>query len=705
MTQFFMQSFAQGLGWTLLHFIWQGALVALLIASANFALRHATANARYLASCAGLLLMAILPILTFAILVSDFPTTGMISNKATISVPTIVNRQTGPAIDKNAYEQTTTSNTLSSFLDYEALNSKLSAWIPFLVLVWLSGVFLLSIRAVGGWVLVQRLKRRCNTEAIVEWQETVTRLARRMRVSRPVRLCESALAEVPTVIGWLRPVILVPVGTLTGLSAQQVEALLAHELAHIRRHDYLVNLAQVTIETLFFYHPAVWWVSHRIRTEREHCCDDLAVATCGNVLAYARALAELEGLRSNENPQLAMAADGGSLLRRIRRILGVPLPPQRSTAWLNSLLIILMIAFVSTGAIRVAKPVVKAGVEAKNYIAKKIFGPDNNKHNHQSQSAQSSTQDKPTLPQIRAGVTVRGNFSELENTTGEQGEIAPTASAEETPSGNAPTGPMPEMFSGPLASPTPPQNKDEEESGDFIDELAAEGYTNLKADNLVAMKIHGVTGKFIREMREQGFGKLSVDSLTAFRVHGVTSDFAREMKAAFGPLDADDLIAMSIHDVTPQFANEMRPLVNEKLSVDDLVAFRIHGVSPALVKEFESLGFTKLDADDLIAIKIHGLTAKYVQDMQGLGLGKLSLEQLLALRIHGVTPAFIKKVRQKGFTDLTLDQIIELKNLGIIRDSGTFRHRPVPSFILDVNYYIGRAEFKFFKLFNAVRHA
>jgi HEAT repeat protein len=123
------------------------------------------------------------------------------------------------------------------------------------------------------------------------------------------------------VVGWLRPVILLPASALTGLSPQQLEAILAHELAHIRRHDYLINLLQAVVETLLFYHPAVWWVSRRIRQEREHCCDDLAVAVCGDSLTYARALLEMEQLRA-AGPQLAMAANGGSLMNRIQRLVG-----------------------------------------------------------------------------------------------------------------------------------------------------------------------------------------------------------------------------------------------------------------------------------------------------------------------------------------------------------------------------------------------
>jgi beta-lactamase regulating signal transducer with metallopeptidase domain len=150
---------------------------------------------------------------------------------------------------------------------------------------------------------------------------------------------ESSLVDAPTVIGFLKPVILLPTSALTGLSMQQLELLLAHELAHIRRHDYLVNILQSVIETLLFYHPAVWWVSHRIRVEREHCCDDVAVRVSGNAVVYAKALATLETLR--HEPQLALAANGGQLVKRIKRVLG---KPEKSGNWLvGALLISVMI--------------------------------------------------------------------------------------------------------------------------------------------------------------------------------------------------------------------------------------------------------------------------------------------------------------------------------------------------------------------------
>lgn len=661
----------QALGWSLLHFIWQGALVALLLAGANLVLRRSTANKRYVASCLALLLMTALPIATFILLASE-PQQTKITVTNSPQVESVNENQNGETVVPASIEPTNSSQNESSIVSsfsQENLKKYLAAWMPYLVSVWLFGVFLLSVRAIGGWLVVQRLKRKFNKEACQEWQKNLSRLAKQLRVSRPVRLCESALAEVPTVIGWLRPVILVPVGTLTGLSPQQVEALLAHELAHIRRYDYLVNLLQTAVETLLFYHPAVWYVSHQIRNEREHCCDDLAVAACGNVLVYARALTELEGLRHSEN-QLAMAADGGSLSHRVRRLLGLPIQPQRSTAWLASLFIITTVTFVTLGASHVVQPVVNAGTEAKNFVVKKVFGEEKSANdtarsqaNTPSTSNQSKEEDSSLLSKLR----------KILAPPQQPAPVSPTSS-ESSPT--EPSGKTIAIAPDPETYPTPPtqsssdknNDKDDEESGDLIDELKAAGYTNIKVDDLIAMKVHGVTGKFIRDLRDVGFNNLPANKLVAFRVHGVTPVFISEMKKIFGTLDANDLIAMRVHGLTPQYAGEMNSLLGSKLDVDELVAFRVHGVTAQLVKEFSSIGFTNLDADDLVAIRVHGLTTGFVQEIQSMGFGKLSLSKLLALKVHGVTPAFIKKVRDKGFTDLTLDQIIQMKNLGIIRD-------------------------------------
>jgi hypothetical protein len=144
--------------------------------------------------------------------------------------------------------------------------------------------------------------------------------------------------DTPSVIGAIRPLILLPVAALTTLTPGQVEALLAHELAHIRRRDYLVNLLQTVVETLLFFHPGVWWMSSRIRAEREHCCDDVAVAVCGEAESYAAALAELAAVRSG-GAALAMGAVRGPILSRIKRLLDVPEDEPRSAGGVVALLL------------------------------------------------------------------------------------------------------------------------------------------------------------------------------------------------------------------------------------------------------------------------------------------------------------------------------------------------------------------------------
>jgi HEAT repeat protein len=200
-----------------------------------------------------------------------------------------------------------------------ALGDMGSRALPWIVPAWLFGVTLLSIRLMGGWFQSRRygyLGTRTVPDAYIDMLD---RLRSRLRIARAVRILESTLVHVPAVIGWLRPVVLVPASAFTGLTPQQIEVLIAHELAHVRRHDYLINLLQAVVETLLFYHPAVWWISRRVRDAREQSCDDIAVATCGDARLYARALLDMEELRGV--PRFAMAANGGSLATRIRRLL------------------------------------------------------------------------------------------------------------------------------------------------------------------------------------------------------------------------------------------------------------------------------------------------------------------------------------------------------------------------------------------------
>lgn len=354
------QPFVQALGWALVHAVWQGALVAILVACALLLMRNFSAHARYVAASLGLLLMLAAPVATLSRLYLYMPDEA---SGAGQSRALSVDEQSAGAkasLPKGASVQQPDAAGRwmrpADFAPFENLTeSRFALFVRWLVLFWLAGIIIFSVRLFNGWIATERLKHRGIGRASAACEESFARLAKRIGVSRPARLYKSVLVEVPTVIGWLRPIVLVPVSAFTGLSQQQLDALLAHELAHVRRYDYLINLLQVVAETLLFYHPAVWWVSKQIRTEREHACDDLAVEACGDALLYARALAELETMRASDERNLALAANGGSLISRIRRLVSAPRrDEQRRPVWLAVLLLFVTISsalMVAQGAL------------------------------------------------------------------------------------------------------------------------------------------------------------------------------------------------------------------------------------------------------------------------------------------------------------------------------------------------------------------
>jgi len=309
------------LGWALVHFLWQGAALAILLGVALALIRPTAARTRYAIALLTLAAMLVLPVAT-AVQLYD-PAVPSPSKIAAVAQPS--SHVTAPSPSPSPSPSLRTGASVMSLPAAESptlLRDRLEPLLPWLVVIWMVGVLILSVRLAYGWLGARRLRTH-GTRAVPEaLQQVFARLAACLRVNRPVRLLESLLIEVPAVVGWLRPVVLVPASALTGLTPQQLEVLLAHELAHVRRYDYLVNIVQCVIETLLFYHPAVWWVSRRVREEREHCCDDLAVAVCGDPHFYATALVGMERIRST-TPRLALAATGagGSLLTRVRRLI------------------------------------------------------------------------------------------------------------------------------------------------------------------------------------------------------------------------------------------------------------------------------------------------------------------------------------------------------------------------------------------------
>ena len=531
--------------WTLLHFLWEGALIVLLVFVPLRLLRQA--SARYVVACAAMVLMLVLPLATFVFMTL----TG--------------DAQTLPETSGFAFSS-------SPFVRFAAqATSPQSEWTPLVVTIWAIGVVVFSLRNAGGLFLAYLWGRRAVIAAPSECYEAVIGVAARLGLKRAVRLRVSPDGITPLVLGWIKPVVVIPAAALK-LPLQQLEALLAHELAHILRHDFLVNLIQKSVETLLFYHPAVWWLGRRIREERENCCDDLAVSVCGDRVIYAQALTNLEELRIAV-PQFAMAASGGSLVRRVGRLLGKTYPAYGSSVWLVAVIAACGLAILAGVALRaqdrnIKSPVAVAAASPESEV-----------------QAQAPEQPRPPQPQQ-----------------------AQTPIAEKPASSGTPS---------------------------YIDQLSAAGYKDLSVDDVISFKIHGVSAEYIRSLQAAGFNPSPSDLLSC-RIHGVTADYAKALQAIGFNVTLDQLISGRIHGVDPDAVGQLKAAGFSSLTFDQVLTARIHGVTPDEVRELQNSGLGNLSFDDIIAARIHGITPAFVRKAQQSGLKNLTFDKIVQLKIHQV---------------------------------------------------------------------
>lgn len=301
----------RAIGWALLDFVWQGFLLGGLCALLMWLLRHARPQLRYALAGAGLLLCLLLPLLNLAMALLADGGDGL--------------NQTLSGRARSGLSPATLWPAWQVWQGWEGLQVHL----PALVGLWLGCVLLLAGRMLLGLIWLGRYERHGQSDPY--WQRRLDELAERLGIARKVvlRVVQDGAHDCPITFGSLRALVLVPASLLTGLPAPMLEALLAHELAHVRRFDYFLNLVQGVIETVLFYHPVVWWLSKRIRIEREHIADDLAASVLGDARRLALALSGLEQFRSR-SPELAMAANGGYLMLRIKRLLR---PETRPLNW------------------------------------------------------------------------------------------------------------------------------------------------------------------------------------------------------------------------------------------------------------------------------------------------------------------------------------------------------------------------------------
>jgi beta-lactamase regulating signal transducer with metallopeptidase domain len=299
------------MGMALLHFLWQGLAIGAMAFLGMATVRRAAG--RYVVGVAMLAAMVMAPVVTVMVLAKRQADSG--AGSGALSGTAEQGRRHQIAMGAS------TSSAVHLDMAGPEADRASSIYLLWMVQAWFVGVVLLSLRPAAGFLLIERMRLKHGSPVSGTLLARCAELQRRLGVQRVVRYCESLQVEAPAVVGWFRPVVLLPVVALTGLSSAQLEAVIAHELAHVKRLDAFVNLFQIAAETLLFYHPAVWWLSKRVRAERENCCDDVATAVCGSAVEYARALARMAEWQSA--PVLAMAANRSPLTERVARLLGV----------------------------------------------------------------------------------------------------------------------------------------------------------------------------------------------------------------------------------------------------------------------------------------------------------------------------------------------------------------------------------------------
>jgi beta-lactamase regulating signal transducer with metallopeptidase domain len=569
------------LGLSLLHFLWQGAALAVLAAALIAAARQA--STRYAIAVGALVLMVAAPVVTYFLLYQGEPAFSASTQTAVPTIAYVVNLATHRVV----------ASTQSRFLS--------GGLLTVFVELWFIGVMLFSLRTAGGFFVIARLRRRESKLMNPGLLALCREMQHRLGISRAIRYCESLHLDAPAVVGWFRPVVLLPISALSGLTELQLRAVVAHELAHIRRLDAFFNLFQVAAETLLFYHPAVWWLSRRIRAERENCCDDVALSVCGNPAEYARALALMEQWRAA--PTFAMAANRGPLASRVTRLLGLT---EKGSSLRN--------AGVAFGVLCLAAALIAGNA---------LFGV------------------------VR---TASAHSFSLHQSDDHAGVIVVTAPR---PSPQAKSSPKPTPSSTQDAAPAP-------KSKSYIEGMKAEGFDNLSADDLIAMKIQGITPEYIHEIRAEGF-KPSPDELVAMKVQGITPEYIHDVRAMKLNVDVDSLIGMKVQGITPEYVDQMRKL-GFQADTDQLIGMKVQGITPQYVEEMRKLGFQP-DPDQLIGMKVQGITPQYVEEMRKLGF-QPDPDQLIGMKVQGITPEYVHQLRDLNINP-DADDLIGMKVQGI----------------------------------------
>lgn len=712
------------LGWTLLHTLWQFTLIAVLAGLVLLALNRRSARARYWTGYAAMLLLlatAAADLVYFArqaplepgFIVPELEAGLLEAGAPADSIPA------GAAGWIEAAQREAADRAAAQW-DASRWATPMGAYfhrhLPLVVLVWMMGMVASLFKVMGNLSYVYYLRQRMNFSADPYWVELLERLSARAGWRKSIALMESALVRSPLTLGFLKPVILFPIGYINKLSEAEVEAILAHELAHIVRRDYLVNLLQSFIESLFYYHPAVWWLSAQVRNERESACDEMAIALLGDKLSYAKALVAIQEM--SFYPQgMALGMGGqrqGQLMYRMQRLFShQKFSLNNMEKWIITAVTAIGIVLLAFGqripaAVGIAPAEAHAGpAVGTSGVWEAQFGPDSvclTLASRMPEGGSWVSSDCYLLSAFTALNPAPGEVSfEMKRPAGVL-QFRGRIEADKTGYGRyefkgaddfrraltrqgiseADDELLLHCFFADFGADYVANVKrqgiadigkeelmelavfriSEAQVGEYLDLGKQLGKPSLEVADLIEFNVSGVTPQQVRAYARAGYDDLSLDNIMAFSIHGLDPEYIQALNnAGFGRLSADDMLAAKIHDITPEFVREAREASRDRnLDFDDVLAMKIHGVDAEFIAAAVAEGLAEGDdLDELMALKIHGIDAAFVAQCSQLGLGELDNEQVMAAKIHDITPEFVAGIRRQGFSDLDFDEVVSFR--------------------------------------------
>jgi beta-lactamase regulating signal transducer with metallopeptidase domain len=597
------------LGWTLLHFCWQGAAVALTFALADRLTLRASSAVRYSVAAAALILMPLLVIGTF---LREMRIAGATHTDATVSgkASAILDRIEAQPVS----QQFAAAFALPVHDRGYWLADNTERVLPWLDALWMAGVLLLAMRAMGGWRQLERLRYKAQGIVPAHVERSFQSVCERVKAGRQVALRISDKVISPMAMGVWQATVILPMSAVMNLTTEELEAVLAHELGHIRRWDYAWNLLQTAVETVLFFHPAVWWLSRKVRDRREICCDEIAVASCADPIIYAQTLLRLEeqkitGLR------LAVAQRGssGSLLSRIKKVLGEDEPMESRITGGVRVAVAGLIVFGLLLGPRVTKAVAASLPVAKADIS----------------SMQVNATAKVT-ENAEVAVTNRTSVSKVDAQTAvaTQSEVA--------------VSPTVEIASGDGQAASEPAQGEAKPAGkgvSYIDGMRDAGYPldlNNDLNELISLKSLGVTPEYAKQMGSLGFGKPSVHELLSLKALGVTPEYVAELKqSGIGPKDFHEVTTEKALGITPEYAAAMKKTDFGDLKLQDLISLKAQGVTPEYVGWLKH-EFPQITMEELKRAAVFHLDDKFLAQAKSHGFDGKDVDKLLRLKMSGL---------------------------------------------------------------------